>query len=57
MKKPLREQCVVCHKDTIYHREEHISFRLAYIECVGQLCFDCYDKLYVTPKNKKRGDA
>ena len=57
MKKPLREQCVVCHKDTIYHREEHISFRLAYIRGVGQLCFDCYDKLYTIPKNKKQGDA
>ena len=46
MKKITKEKCVVCHKETIYDKSEHISFRMAYIDGVGQLCFECYDSLY-----------
>jgi|TARA_R110000824_G_scaffold138337_4_gene302992 hypothetical protein len=56
MKKITKEKCVVCHKETIYDKSEHISFRMAYIDGVGQLCFECYDSLYRI-KNKKIGDA
>lgn len=38
------ERCVLCHKATIYDRDYPIQGRLYYIECVGQLCQDCYNE-------------
>ena len=32
---------------------EHIDFRMGYIEGVGQLCLNCYDKIYYEPKIKE----
>ena len=46
----MKEKCVTCKKETKYDREEHIDYRVGYIEGAGQLCLDCYDELYIKPK-------
>tara|TARA_R110002050_G_scaffold95410_2_gene198548 strand:- start:635 stop:928 length:294 start_codon:yes stop_codon:yes gene_type:complete len=48
------EKCVVCEKKTKYNKEDHIDFRIGYIEGSGQLCLNCYDEIYVkkTMENK-----
>ena len=48
----MKELCVTCKKETTYYREDHIDQRIGYIK-VGQLCLDCYDELYVKPKQNK----
>ena len=49
----MKDKCVSCGVDTTYDREEHIDFRIGYIEGAGQLCLDCYDNIYIKSKNKK----
>ena len=49
----IKERCVVCDCETQFDINEHIDFRLGYIEGVGQLCLNCYDKIYYEPKVKK----
>ena len=46
----MKELCVTCNKETTYYREAHIDQRIGYIRGSGQLCLDCYDKLYIKPK-------
>ena len=46
----MKELCVTCKKETKYDREEHIDYRVGYIEGAGQLCLNCYDELYIKPK-------
>ena len=41
-----KDKCVSCGCKTLYDKEHHIDHRLAYIEGVGQLCLDCYGKIY-----------
>jgi len=41
-----KDKCVSCNTDTDYDEFEHIDFRYFYIEGVGQLCSECYNKLY-----------
>jgi len=43
------DKCVVCGVDTQYRVDEHIDFRMGYIEGCGQLCLDCWDKIYYKP--------
>jgi hypothetical protein len=47
------ELCVSCNCETIYTKNTNIDYRYCYIEGAGQLCKDCYDKIYrikdVTP--------
>lgn len=40
------ETCVICKCTTNVKREEPIGERYGYIEGAGQLCYDCYKKLY-----------
>lgn len=40
------EQCVFCGKKTIVPKEQEIEMRPYYIEGAGQLCYDCYKKIY-----------
>ena len=40
------ERCVMCLKQTEYKKIDHIDFRNYYVEGSGQLCKDCYCKLY-----------
>ena len=46
----MKELCVTCKKETTYDKEDHIDFRIGYIECSGQLCLECYNELYIKPK-------
>lgn len=48
MDKPIdcRERCVYCGKKTEYITNIPINERICYIECVGQLCADCYENIY-----------
>jgi|TARA_B110000263_G_C15175908_1_gene449188 hypothetical protein len=41
-----KDLCVICEKKSIHDKEEHIDFRLGYVEGAGQLCLDCYGKVY-----------
>ena len=49
----MKDKCVTCGKETPYHIEDHIDMRIAYIEGAGQLCFDCYDEIYVKKTKPK----
>ena len=51
--KVMKDKCVVCKEDSVYDLDENIICRLAYIIGVGQLCFECYDEIYIKSKNKK----
>ena len=42
----MKELCITCKKETKYHKDDHIDFRLGYIEGAGQLCVDCHQKLH-----------
>ncbi len=43
---PKTEKCVSCGIDTKIPIDLHIDMRLTYIEGVGQLCIDCWKRLY-----------
>ena len=47
----MKEQCVVCKQKTLYNKTDHIDFRIGYVQGVGQLCLDCFGKIYVTSHN------
>ena len=47
----MKDNCVSCDKQTIYNRTDHIDFRIGYIEGAGQLCLNCYDKIYNNNNN------
>ena len=49
----MKDKCVTCGEESIYDREEYIDFRVGYIEGVGQLCLECYDKIYIKSKERK----
>jgi hypothetical protein len=38
--------CTNCGKPTIYPKNMNINFREYYIEGAGQLCKECYNKIY-----------
>lgn len=40
------DKCVTCGTDTPYTENTHIDYRNYYIEGAGQLCSECYGKLY-----------
>ena len=40
----------------IYDKEEHIDFRVGYIEDSGQLCLECYEEIYIKSKTKKENE-
>lgn len=46
--KIITEKCVMpsCGKDTGVDRNTHIDLRYYYVEGAGQLCKDCYEKIY-----------
>ena len=45
--KAVKDKCVSCERDTLYDQHHHVDFRIGYVEGAGQLCLDCYDKIYV----------
>lgn len=40
------EYCVICWKKTNVKRNEPVYKRVGYYEGVGQLCDECYKRLY-----------
>jgi hypothetical protein len=40
------EFCVTCDTETPYKITDHIDMRQHYVEGAGQLCKDCWDKIY-----------
>lgn len=42
----LYERCVCCGKMTDVLKDVNIAQRKGYIQGAGQLCRECYDKLY-----------
>jgi hypothetical protein len=42
----MKDKCVNCKRETLYNKEEHVDYRLGYIEGVGQLCLDCWEVIY-----------
>jgi hypothetical protein len=49
----MKDKCVSCGSETPYDKTDHIDFRLGYVEGAGQLCLDCYEKIYMKPKKRK----
>lgn len=39
-----KEKCVICGVDTNYNISTNVDMRVGYIEGVGQLCLECYNK-------------
>ncbi|MBT4208252.1 hypothetical protein HOE22_07900 [Candidatus Woesearchaeota archaeon] len=42
----MKDKCVNCKKETLYQKEEHVKYRLGYIEGIGQLCLDCWEVIH-----------
>jgi hypothetical protein len=40
------EQCVNCKAQTNVPVNQHVDVRECYVEGVGQLCKDCWNKIY-----------
>ena len=49
-----KDKCITCNEESLYDKDINIKFRLGYIEGAGQLCLECYDKIYVIPKVEKK---
>ena len=49
----MKDNCVACDKETLYLIDDPIDMRIGYIEGAGQLCFDCYDEIYVKKTKPK----
>ena len=49
----MKDSCVTCDKETPYRIDDHIDMRIGYVEGAGQLCFDCYDEVYVKKTKPK----
>ena len=45
------EQCVICGRKTKVQRDTPIGERKYYVEAAGQLCEECYSKVYVPVHN------
>jgi len=41
-----KDKCTVCSDDSLYDKTMPIDLRLGYIKGSGQLCLECYDKIY-----------
>jgi hypothetical protein len=42
-----KDKCVLCGCDSPYEKNEHIDYRLYYVEGAGQLCKECWNKCYL----------
>tara|TARA_B100001113_G_scaffold300684_1_gene259520 strand:+ start:329 stop:514 length:186 start_codon:yes stop_codon:yes gene_type:complete len=51
----MKDKCVSCNKESLYDRETHIDSRIGYIEGAGQLCLDCFGKIYLGTSSKVKG--
>jgi recombinational DNA repair protein (RecF pathway) len=39
------EKCIICDVDTKIEKSTHIDYRYFYVEGVGQLCKECWEKI------------
>ena len=46
------DRCVLCNRGTKYTKKVHIDYRRCYVEGVGQLCEECYVKVYENGSKK-----
>lgn len=53
----LIDTCVICSKATGYKKTDHISKRNYYVEGCGQLCKDCFERVYIKETNSNRTSA
>ena len=53
-KSPLKEhdKCVSCGKETEYVKHLDVRHRLYYVDGAGQLCKECYDRIYNAPEQE-----
>tara|TARA_B100001113_G_scaffold288446_1_gene244246 strand:- start:569 stop:754 length:186 start_codon:yes stop_codon:yes gene_type:complete len=51
----MKDKCVCCHVKTLFDKDDHIDTRIGYIEGVGQLCLDCFGKIYLGTTSKVKG--
>lgn len=49
------DNCIMCSKPTQYRKNTHVDLRNYYVEGCGQLCKECFDKVYV-PESKNSGN-
>jgi len=49
----MKDKCVVCGIETPFDVGEHIDYRLYYIEGAGQLCKECFDRIYCITSRKE----
>jgi len=42
----MKDKCVSCGKETEYEQETHIDYRMYYVEGAGQLCRECFERVY-----------
>ena len=49
-----KDKCVICNEDSLYYKTMPIILRLGYIKGSGQLCLDCYVKVYGLKWNRGR---
>jgi len=45
------DKCVLCNADTPYTEHTHIDYHNFYVEGAGQLCGECYDRVYGSNKD------
>lgn len=41
-----KDICVICNKISEENKNDNINARFYYVECAGQLCASCYNKIY-----------
>ena len=49
-----KDKCNLCNNDSPYDKSEPVDDRIAYIEGSGQMCLNCYDKVYGHEWNRDR---
>ncbi len=54
---PMKDNCVTCNKETLYRIDDPIDMRIGYIEGAGQLCLDCFEKIYLGSSDKVKGKS
>ena len=52
----IKDKCTVCNVDSLYDKTMPIDLRLGYIEGSGQLCLECYDKIYNKGADDEKND-
>jgi hypothetical protein len=40
----MKDNCILCGKETVYDESTHVDMRTGYIEGAGQLCSECWSK-------------